>query len=190
MKIMLMDASKLVNLILPREVFGNYWIVNSEKENLVSVQAIDNNWVLKSNSEVKVFRNGNAVDEALIENEKFYTLKNILLGESYVIYTCPIYDENALQLRMSFSALETANAWYVGNNGSQDNLSNFPNIISYEQPGISRNQLKISFNNGKYSVFNLNTSIPMYVNGIPADNADLRHGDNIFILGLKLTLNF
>ena len=188
MKIMLMDASKLVNLILPREVFGNYWIVNSEKENLVSVQAIDNNWVLKSNSEVKVFRNGTAVDEALIELEKFYTLKNVLLGESYVIYTCPIYDENALQLRMSFSALETANAWYVGNNGSQDNLSNFPNIISYEQPGISRNQLKISFNNGKYSVFNLNTSIPMYVNGIPADNADLRHGDNIFILGLKLTI--
>ena len=62
MKIMLMDATKLVNLVLPREVFGNYWIVNDKKENLVSVQAIDNNWVLKSNSEVKVFRNGTEKD--------------------------------------------------------------------------------------------------------------------------------
>ena len=106
MKIMLMDATKLVNLILPKEVFGNYWVVNAEKQNLVSVEAIDNNWILKSNSEVKVFRNGTAVEEALLEEEKFYTLKNILLGDSYVIYTCPVYDANALQ--MAFAALDIA----------------------------------------------------------------------------------
>ena len=39
MKIMLMDATKLVNLTLPNDVFGNYWIVNANKENLVSVEA-------------------------------------------------------------------------------------------------------------------------------------------------------
>ena len=39
MKIMLMDATKLVNLVLPKEVFGNYWVVNAEKQNLV--RAID-----------------------------------------------------------------------------------------------------------------------------------------------------
>ena len=55
MKIMLMDATKLVNLVLPNDVFGNYWIVNANKENLVSVQASEGNWVLKSNSDVKVF---------------------------------------------------------------------------------------------------------------------------------------
>ena len=30
----LMDATKLLNLVLPREVFGNYWLVNDIKENL------------------------------------------------------------------------------------------------------------------------------------------------------------
>ena len=55
MKIMLMDQIKLVNLILPREVFGNYWVVNADKDNLVSIEAIDGNWILKSNSEIKVF---------------------------------------------------------------------------------------------------------------------------------------
>ena len=74
MKIMLMDASKLVNLVLPKDIFGNYWIVNDRKENLVNVEAVDNNWVLKSNSEVKVFRNGTAVEETLLEEEKFYTI--------------------------------------------------------------------------------------------------------------------
>ena len=188
MKIMLMDATKLINLVLPKEIFGNYWIINDEKENLVNVQAVDNNWVLKSNSEVKVFRNGTAVDEALLEYEKFYTLKNILLGDSYVIYTCPVYDPNALQLYLSLDGTETHKEWYIGNNGAQDNASNFPNIISYEQPGISKNQMKIVFNNGTYSIYNLNPAIPMYINGIPSDGANLRYGDSIFMLGLKLSI--
>ena len=188
MKIMLMDATKLVNLVLPREVFGNYWIVNDKKENLVSVQAIDNSWVLKSNSEVKVFRNGTAVEEALLEEEKFYTLKNILLGDSYVIYTCPVYDANALQLRINYNNLGNVSSWYIGNNGSQDNLSNYPNVISYEQPGVARNQLKINYNGGMYSVQNLNPSIPMYVNGLPCESAELKYGDSIFMLGFKLSI--
>ena len=167
MKIMLMDATKLVNLVLPKEVFGNYWIVNASRENLVSVQAIDDNWVLKSNSEVKVFRNGTAVDEALLEIEKFYTLKNILLGESYVIYTCPYYDENALQLCINYNNMGDNVSFYIGNNGAMDSNTNFPNIISYEQPGIARNQLKVTYVNGLYQLYNLNTAIPLYVNGLP-----------------------
>ena len=78
-----MDATKLVNLTLPNDIFGNYWIVNANKENLVSVEASDGNWVLKSNSEVKVFRNGTVVDDTLLEYEKFYTLKNVLLGDRW-----------------------------------------------------------------------------------------------------------
>ncbi len=190
MKIMLMDATKLVNLTLPNDVFGNYWIVNANRENLVSVQASDGNWVLKSNSDVKVFRNGTAVDDTLLEYEKFYTLKNVLLGDSYVIYTCPIYDENALQLNVAINTLNSNVTWYIGNNGAQgsDGSTGYPNIISYEQPGVARNQLKIDFNNGIYSVTNINPQIPMYVNGIPAVSADLRYGDTIFILGLKLSI--
>ena len=85
MKIMLMDTTKLVNLMLPSEVFGNYWIVNAKRENLVSVEAIEGAWVLKSNSDVKVFRNGNALSEVRLEYEKFYTLINVLQGDSYVL---------------------------------------------------------------------------------------------------------
>ena len=97
MKIMLMDQIKLVNLVLPREVFGNYWVVNADKDNLVSVEAIDGNWILKSNSEIKVFKDGTPVNEIALEEEKFYTLKNVLLGQSYVIYTSPTYDKNTMQ---------------------------------------------------------------------------------------------
>ena len=150
MKIMLMDASKLVNLVLPKDVFGNYWIVNDRKDNLVNVEAVDNNWVLKSNSEVKVFRNGTAVEETLLEEEKFYTLKNVMQGESYVIYTCPVYDADAFQLIVNLNSTQGLTSWYIGNNGGANNGPAFANIISYEQPGIARNQLKLTYNNGQY----------------------------------------
>lgn len=184
MKIMLMDTKKIVTLNLPNEVFGNYWITNSDKENLASVQAINNTWVIKSNSDVKVFKNGTAVEETILEKEKFYTLKKAIQGTSYVIYTSPIYDENAIQLNISLNNNET---WYIGNNNAPDNNSS-PNIISYEQSGIAKNQLKLTYTNGTYNLSNLNPQIPMYINGILKEQDNLKYGDTIFILGLKLSI--
>ena len=185
MKVVLMDTAKLVELILPEEVYGNYWVVNSEKENLVNIEAIDGAWVLKSNSDMKIFRNGNPLTDVRIENEKFYTIKDTATGKSYVIYVCPIYDENAIQLNIT---LENNSSWYIGNNIAKDYTAAFNNIISYEQNGFARNQLKLTYNEGVYTIFNLNPQIPMYVNGVLSEAEELEYGDTIFVLGFKLSL--
>ena len=185
MKIMLMDSSRLVNLVLPNEIFGNYWIQNDLKENLASVEGVDGSWILKSNSDVKVFRNGSSVDEVILEFEKFYTLKNVVQGDSYVIYTCPVYDTSAFQLNITTGESQS---WYIGNNNTPATNSNFPNIISYEQPGFGHNQLKLNYSQGVYSIINLNTQIPLYVNGLLTEQCELKYGDSIFILGLKLCI--
>ena len=185
MKIMLMDQIKLVNLILPREVFGNYWVVNADKDNLVSIEAIDGNWILKSNSEIKVFKDGTPVNEIALEEEKFYTLKNVLLGQSYVIYTSPTYDKNTMQL--CIGNIENA-VYYIGNNNAPANGNVAQNIISYEQNGFARNQIKITVQNGVYSVINLNPQMPMYINGLLKTQDYLKYGDSIFILGFKLSI--
>ena len=185
MKIMLMDQIKLVNLVLPREVFGNYWVVNADKDNLVNVEAIDGNWILKSNSEIKVFKDGTPVNEIALEEEKFYTLKNVLLGQSYVIYTSPTYDKNTMQL--CIGNIENA-VYYIGNNNAPANGNVAQNIISYEQNGFARNQIKITVQNGVYSVINLNPQMPMYINGLLKTQDYLKYGDSIFILGFKLSI--
>ena len=185
MKVVLMDESKLVELILPSEIYGNYWVVNSEKENLVNIEAVDGAWVLKSNSDMKIFRNGNPLTDVHIEEEKFYTIKNTTTGKSYVIYVCTIYDENAIQLNIT---LENNSSWYIGNNVAKDYTAAFNNIISYEQNGFARNQLKLIYQDGVYTIFNLNPQIPMYVNGVLTEAEELEYGDTIFILGFKLSL--
>lgn len=185
MKIMLMDSAKLVNLILPTEVFGNYWIVNADKDNLVSVEALDGRWVLKSNSDIKVFKDGNAVTEVALEEERFYTLKNVLLGQSYVMYISPTYDKNAMQLCINNAE---NGVYYIGNNIAPTTGGANQNIISYEQNGFARNQIKLTIQNGVYSVTNLNPQMPMYINGYLKTQDYLKHGDNIFILGLKISI--
>ncbi len=185
MKVVLMDDTKLVELVLPQEVYGNYWVVNSEKENLVNIEAVEGAWVLKSNSDMKIFRNGNPLTDVRLEEEKFYTIKNAVLGKAYVIYVSPIYDENAIQLNIT---LEDNSSWYIGNNIAKDYTAAFNNIISYEQSGFARNQLKLNYSGGVYTIFNLNPQIPMYVNGVLTEAEELAFGDTVFILGFKLSL--
>ncbi len=184
MKVMLMDTTKLVNLVLPREVFGNYWITNAAKDNLISVQAIDGNWVIKSNSEVKLIKAGNILEEVILEPEKFFTIKDVINNVSYVIYTCEYYDPNAMQLNI----YPTNNRdWYIGNNTAHG-ATNFPNVISYEQPGFAFNQLKLTLKDNTISILNLNPQIPMYVNGVLKESEDLSFGDTVFIFGFKFSI--
>ena len=53
MKIVLMKSEKLENFVLPKNIYGNYWIFDydndNKKRNLVNIEAIDNKLVLKSN---------------------------------------------------------------------------------------------------------------------------------------------
>ena len=185
MKVILMDETKLVNLILPDEAYGNYWVVNSNKENLVNIEAQDGVWMFKSNSDMKVYRNGNPMAEVAVEEEKFYTLRSNVNDSSYVLYVCPVYDENAIQLNMS---LEDNTSYYIGNNMAKDYTTAFNNIISYEQNGFARNQLKLNYSNGTFTIFNLNPKIPMYVNGVLTEAEELSYGDTIFIIGYKLSI--
>ena len=77
--------------------------------------------------------------------------KNIVENYSYVIYSCPVYDKNAIQLNINLS---NQASFYIGNNNAQRGDSSFQNSISYEQNGISFNQLKVTLNDGKFSIVN------------------------------------
>lgn len=184
MKIMLMDIAKIVNLMLPNEVFGNYWVTDESKNNLVSIEGKDGVWILKSNTEVKVYWNGSITEEIVLEQEKFYTLKNISTNKSYVIYTCPIYDQSAMQLKINNDGNKD---YFIGNN-SLKGENTFPNIISYNQPGFNINQLKLEYRDGIYTIHNLYPKIPMYVNGYLTTYEILNPGDRIFIFGLKISI--
>ena len=116
MKIVLMKSEKLENFVLPKNIYGNYWIFDydndNKKRNLVNIEAIDNKWVLKSNFEVKVYVNNTLLESVILDEYCFYKLK--LGNETIILYTEPIIDKSFVKLRIN------KNPIYIGNN---DNIS-------------------------------------------------------------------
>ena len=186
MKIMLMDTTKIVNLILPKNVFGSFWLKDSKGENLISVLAKNGIWYLTSNSEIKIMKNGNPVEEAELISESIYVIKNLLDGKEYALYASNYYDETFKSLMFSMDGRATE--IYIGNSLSSFGENKFRNIISYEYPMLAHNQLKFVYNNNQWMVYNLYENIPMYVNGNKTSAEVLNGGDIVFIFGFKITI--
>ena len=62
MLITLIKNDLLINFTLPSKVTGSYFItdkVSGEERNLISVEGIDDKWILKSNFDVKILNDNN-----------------------------------------------------------------------------------------------------------------------------------
>ena len=185
MKITLIDYKNLVDLVLPNTIFGDYWIADAEKNNLICIEAELTNWILKSNSEVKVILNNNIVASVKIEPDNFYYIKNISTNETWTIYCAPFYDQTMRQLNYKY---QDGTVMYIGNNAAPVANNAISNWISYENPLIAYNQLEISIINKCFYIKNLNERVPVFVNGHKVITTKLVNGDNIFILGFRLAI--
>ena len=54
MQLIIIKNNKLRYFFLPNKVFGNYWIKDDQNENLINIEAANNQWVLRSNDETKI----------------------------------------------------------------------------------------------------------------------------------------
>ncbi len=185
MKITLIDYKNLVNLVLPTNIFGDYWLADADKNNLICIEAFENSWVLKSNSEVKIISNNNIVPSIKLETDSFYYLKNITTNEIWTIYCSAFYDASMHQLIFK---KEARTSIFIGNNTVSPVSNSVNNWLSYDHPAFAYNQLEIVFMDNSVYVKNLNEKIPLYVNNNRVINAKLTNGDNIFILGLRLSI--
>jgi len=175
MRIILIKNDKLINFLLPTQVLGNYWITDLDKENkkrnLVNIEAVNGNWLLKSNFEVKVFWGGSEVDNVILRNNNFYTLK--INDEDIVIYTDYVLDKTYEKLR-----IENNNDYFIGRNKKND--------IAFNYEKISDQHLKLEYKNDKYTITDLTNSNLLYVNNVKTSSCDLKFGDIVFLCGLKI----
>ena len=176
MRIILMKNEKLINFFLPLGVTGNYWITDNDKENkkrnLVNIEAVDGQWLLKSNFEVKVFNNGIEVENIILKSNSFYVLK--IVDETIILYTDYIIDKTYEKLQVVDNS-----EYFIGKNNNND--------IVFEYDMINDKHLKLEYKNGKYKITDLNNSPFLYINNIKkVGKVDLKFGDVIFLCGLKI----
>lgn len=89
MLVSLIKDVQIFSMTLPVKVKGQYWITdldcNGKARNLISIEAINQSWLVKSNKNVNVLDlDGNAVADAVLKTGSFYCLKINGSGKRYM----------------------------------------------------------------------------------------------------------
>ena len=181
MLVSLIKKDRIYSVSLPMQISGTYWVSDLDKygneRKLVSIEERGDTWVLKSNNDNRIIEEDRIINEITLQNFSFHYLQ-IENEEIALLYTCPVYDKNNMQLEV-----RTNQEILIGK-------SNLCKIV-YNLPTVSNEHAKIIYNNNSnvWQIMDLNSKFGTYVNNerITAPRV-LRHGDIIFISGIKATI--
>lgn len=183
MKVKLIGKTQIVSLTLPQRVYGNYWITSENKENLINIEAVNNKWIIKSNSDIKITEDGKVIESAELIQNHFYHFKDIASEEKYRVFVGETFDSKMLLLDF----VDTGNfSFTIGNSASSE--GGMANYISYENPTVHYNQIEITRNNSLYHLRNMNPDVSVYVNNYLTNECYLKYGDVVFLEGLTFSV--
>lgn len=177
MIVRLIKKTKIYNFSLPNQISGNYWIKdddrNGNERNLINVEASDGKWKIKSDFETKIMLGNQELESAYLKEYNLYFLKVNTDGEYVILYCSPSVDTQINKLSIMKK--------------SEIVIGNDPNAnINYSYPLVSRQHAKLTYNNGIWTIKDLNSKYGTYVNNYAITTKTLAYGDIIFILGLKI----
>lgn len=178
MLVSLIKGKRIKNLILPNNIYGNYWVTgfdeNNVEQNLINVEAYEGKWKLNSNQDVVILEQNVEKENIILQNYGFYLLEIKSTKERVLLHCCPVYDK-------------TYKYYYMVNNteitiGSDDKC-----IINYKHPLTAKNHGTLIFKNNTFKICDNKSKTGIFVNNIRInDQKQLESGDIIFIAGLKI----
>ena len=168
MQLVIIRSNKLKTFFLPSKVFGNYWIQDDNKTNLINVEASENRWVLRSNDDIKIVNKDHYLDSIYLLNYSYCFLKSLKTGETLVVYCMPTYDDTSVKLG-------------VNNNTELTIGSDEACTICYENQNVAPTMGKIKYVDNKWTLSVVDAKLS-YLNGYPVKDAELKIGDKLFIM--------
>lgn len=177
MIVRLIKKTKIYNFVLPTVISGNYWITDNDYlgniRNLINVEEYEGQWKIKSDFETKIMSGENEVKSAILKEYSLYFLKINTDNEYVILYCSPTIEQNIKRLKV---------------NGDCEIMigSDITANIGYNYPLVSKQQARLIYSNGKWTVQDLNSRYGTYANNYAISTANLEYGDIIFIMGLKI----
>lgn len=177
-----MSKDRLFFLSLPEKVAGQYWLnlgVDNSTRNSVTIEGVNNEWVIKSTRWVKILGGENSFLKSVplapmtiipIQNEH---------GERSVVFTEPDTED-----RLTFHKYINVGDIELSIGRGTDN------DISFDFQAVSSNHAVLKYRNRKWTISDLDSRNGTYVNGNRIKEADLKIGDTIFIMGLKIIIGY
>ncbi len=181
MLVSMIKDGKLMNTTLPNNIYGNYWITdydhNNVEFNLINIEAKENKWFLRSNEDYVVYEGDIVREGTYLEDYHFYTIGNIHSKNKQTrvyIYCSPENDTTNTFIDITETPILSI--------GKKET-----NMISYNSLSVNEEHALLKFENGVYSVQDLNSSNGVFVNNQKIKGTcTLEFGDILFIMGLKI----
>lgn len=176
MKIILFAVDRMIEFILPSQVFGTFTFDENDEEDtkLINIEADNNNWFLYSTSGVKVLDNGNYTHRLKLNIGEFYTVERE--NNKYLVYVTNICDD-------SFQNYKFDNKLrLVIGRGNDCN-------INYDIDYVNNQLITLSYINNVLTLQKSNNEL-VYVNKniVREKNYNIKFGDVISYFGLNIII--
>ena len=176
----LIKSRQMFSLTLPNKIKGQYWLTDTDTSGnpreLISIEALDGEWVLKSNKKVSVLDSKNEpVKNTVLHPQSFFNLK-IAGNDERVILFAESIDDSRHTFRKVLA--KKSDVFSIG----RTNDNNF----CYDNKFASSKHAKIIYDGKNWTVSDLGSTNGTYVNGYRVESKNLSSGDIIYIMGLKI----
>lgn len=176
----LIKPQQMFSLTLPHKVKGQYWLTdtdsNGETRQLISIEAVKGEWVVKSNKNVSILNAENeVVSNTVLKALSFFNLK-ISGSDDRVILFAENIDESRQTLNKV--VIKEPTTLLIGR-ADESNLR-------YENKFVSGRHAKLSYDGSAWAISDLGSTNGTYVNGYRVISGTLSAGDFIYIMGLKI----
>lgn len=176
----LIKKQRMFSSKLPMKVNGQYWIKDIDEtgniRELIGIEAIDGQWMIKSNAMVSVLGEKEEILEQTVLKENMFLNLRIKGSEERVILVTHPVEAN----RRRFEK-------YLVEEGSTLEIGRSPkNQIIHSNKYISSHHARITYQAGKWFLEDLDSTNGTYVNGMRAQQIELAVGDFIYIMGLEM----
>lgn len=178
----LIKKQQMFSAKLPVRIKGQYWIKDIDDKGkvreFIGIEAIDGNWVIKSNTFVSIIGENNEILENVpLQENIFLNLRVKGSEERIILVTHPVEDN-----RQTFEK-------YLVRDGSVLEIGrSTKNQIIHPNKYISSHHAQLRCMDGKWELEDLKSTNGTYVNGKRAQKTVLKTGDIIYIMGLEIII--
>ncbi|MCY1713976.1 type VII secretion protein EssC [Caproiciproducens galactitolivorans] len=182
MVVNLIKNKQMFSMTLPSKIKGQYWISDIDEcgksRELISVEAVNGEWVIKSNKKVAVLdSSNNAVNYTILNPLSFLNLKIKNSNEKVILFSEPISES-----RQTFRKIvvQSPCELTIGRTGD--------NCIHFENKFVSGKHAKLIYDGNVWSIIDMGSTNGTFVNGYRVESQPLYAGDYIYIMGLKIVV--
>ena len=178
----LIKSKQMFSLTLPEKIKGQYWLSdfddNGVHRDLLSIEAIDGVWTVKSNKLVSVLNAQNQrVEYAQLLPMSFLSLRYQNSDERIILYAEAIEPS-----RQTFSKIVMLKPATLTIGRASDNNLYFASNFT------SGHHAQLSYDGSNWAIYDQNSTNGTYVNGYRVEATNLCPGDMIYIMGLRIVV--